>query len=148
MSTSPQDKDDVVPHLPVVHRMFGQKNCSWWDSNDGIHGGYQIRVTLTPEQTSAILQFQLFPPGPDRLGIVTLRGKQFEMVYAAVAPTNADEYGPVGMLFSAQEQEGIRFPADAAFVIPNVERCAKLKTAKVVQQEEKVKNNSSWPALH
>ena len=60
------------------------------------------------------------------------------MAYAAVAPTNADEFGPVGMLFSAQEQEGIRFPADAHFVVPNVERCAKLKTAKLVQREEQV----------
>ena len=107
---SPATSESRLLSLPVVPRQLpdGSK-CAWWDSLDGVEGGLELRVRAMPTDTRKIYKLQLFPPGPAVLSLTTKQGNlPRDFAYLTVAPINADEFGPVGLIFTAPP--GTRYP--------------------------------------
>ena len=98
---------------------------AWYDSDDGVKGGLKLRVHVLLEHQFLIRKYDLFPHGPYLFTVQTRSGRTVELPYVAFNILSADSEGPPGMVLVAPG--GIKFPKDAEFVLPSLEKQLEFK---------------------
>ncbi|EKX50922.1 hypothetical protein GUITHDRAFT_161748 [Guillardia theta CCMP2712] len=93
---------------------------AWWDSSDGKHGGYKIRVEVSESERKTINEYDLFPAERSSITLVTATHQSIELPYTTCSFCSADSFGPAGFIFVAPK--GISFPINAVLVLPSVEK--------------------------